>query len=416
MVEDNPGDVTLIRHALRESGPGVFDLTIAENMGAAQAQLSEKAFDVVLLDLSLPDSMGLDTVSGIRQAHGTVAIVVLSGLDDEELAVQAVKSGAQDYLVKGRSDSESLRRAIRYAIERQRIEQAMRLAEAVFNNSETGIIVTDLRGVIVRANPAFSRITGYDARDIVGQPVSILKSGVQDAQFYAEMWRGLNENGHWEGEIWNRRKSGEVYPEWLRIDAVPDSGGRPMHYVAIFSDITFRKEIEDQLRLQATHDTLTGLPNRYLFTDRLKQSLAQAQRSNTRVALLFVDLDGFKNVNDQYGHSAGDQLLMEVAERLRQLVRASDTVARLAGDEFTVILPGLVRKSDASTVAGKIVESLSLPYALDAGPARVSASVGIAFFPDDAQDIDKLIIAADSAMYRVKQGSKNSFAYFEPAA
>ncbi len=412
VVEDNPGDAALIRFTLNEPEAGNFKITHSTTLADAVQRLGQASFDVILLDLSLPDSRGLDTVLSIRRAAPETAVVVLSGLDDEDLALEAVKCGAQDYLVKGKGEGESLRRAIRYAIERQKIEADMRLAEAVFNNSDTGIAVTDPSGLIVRANPAFTRITGYDSDEVQGCSMGILRSGIHDEDFYKGMWQALKESGHWEGEIWNRRKTGEIFPEWLRIDAVKDRAGGVRNYVAIFTDITFRKAIEDQLRLQATHDTLTGLPNRYLFTDRLLQSIALSERSGQRTALLFIDLDGFKNVNDRFGHAAGDQLLNIVADRLRELVRASDTVARLAGDEFTIVLSGLNKKSDAATVAEKIVEALSEPYKLEAGDANISASVGIAFYPDDAADHDKLIIAADAAMYAIKQHNKNGYGFF----
>jgi diguanylate cyclase (GGDEF)-like protein/PAS domain S-box-containing protein len=413
VVEDNPGDAALIRYSLAEPGPGKFSIAHAPSLQEATDLLASRVFDVILLDLSLPDSYGLDTVRKILDvAPPTAAVVVLSGLDDEELALEAVKQGAQDYLVKGRSDGDVLRRAIRYAIERQRIEEAMRLAEAVFKNVDTGIFVTDPKGSIVRTNPGFTRITGYESHEVIGQTAGILKSGVQDDDFYVEMWKKLHSAGHWEGEIWNRRKSGNIYPEWLRIDAVHDAAGRLTNFVATFTDITFRKEIENQLRLQATHDTLTGLPNRYLFTDRLSHALAQADRANQKAALLFVDLDGFKEVNDRHGHSAGDQLLIEVAQRLQALVRATDTVARLAGDEFTLILSGVIKFQDASKVAEKVVETLSKTFKLKECDAHISASVGIALYPDDATDSDKLLIAADAAMYAIKQKGKNGYGFF----
>lgn len=413
VVEDNPGDAALIRYSLAEPGQGKFAIAHAPSLKETIEHLTSAVFDVILLDLSLPDSYGLETVKKVLEvAPPKAAVVVLSGLDDEELALEAVKQGAQDYLVKGRSDGDVLRRAIRYAIERQRIEEAMRLAEAVFKNVDTGIFVTDPEGTIIRINPAFTRITGFEATDVIGQTAGILKSGVQDDAFYDEMWKKLNAVGHWEGEIWNRRKTGNIYPEWLRIDAVNDSAARLTNYVATFTDITFRKEIENQLRLQATHDTLTGLPNRYLFTDRLAHALAQADRAAQKAALLFVDLDGFKEVNDRHGHAAGDQLLIEVAQRLQALVRATDTVARLAGDEFTLILSGVIKSQDARTVAEKVVESLSQTFVLKTCEAHVSASVGIALYPDDATDSDKLLIAADAAMYAIKQKGKNGYGFF----
>ncbi len=421
VVEDNPGDAQLIRYSLEEVGRGEIRIRFASTLADAKLKLLAERFDAVLLDLSLPDSVGINTVNEAIATRDDVPVIVLSGLSDEDVAVQAVQAGAQDYLVKGYGDGPLIRRAILYAIERHKSEQDMRLAETVFTTADSAIMVTDSKGRIVRINGAFTSITGFDAEDVAKQTAAMLRCDVHDDEFYAEVETAIAASDHWEGEAWSRRKNGEVYPLWLRVNAVRNKANKVTHRVYIFTDITYRKQMENQLVHQATHDTLTGLPNRHLFTDRLTQALAMASRKSQGVALLFLDLDGFKAVNDRLGHAAGDQLLIMVAQRLRHAVRASDTVARLAGDEFTVILSDIEcadgeEMVDAiAAVAEKLVAVTGQPYHLDLGEAHVSASIGIAIFPSDAQDVDRLIIAADVAMYAAKRGGKNTYRFHDRA-
>jgi diguanylate cyclase (GGDEF)-like protein len=227
------------------------------------------------------------------------------------------------------------------------------------------------------------------------------------------MWDAIRTTGRWRGEIWNRRKSGEFYAEEVSIVALRDDGGTITHYIAIFSDITHRKEDEERIWRQANYDALTGLPNRSLFMDRLQQAVRQSQRDDSRFAVLFLDLDGFKAVNDTLGHSAGDELLQQVAVRLEECIRATDTLARLAGDEFTCIVTGIQGRADVGRVAAKILDSLATPFQLSAGSAAVQASIGIAMFPDDAERGAPLLEKADQAMYAVKRSGKNAFRFAE---
>lgn len=419
VVEDNPGDAQLIRYSLEEVGRGEVRIRFASTLAEAKDKLIAERFDAVLLDLSLPDSVGINTVNEVIAIRDDVPVIVLSGLSDEDVAIQAVQAGAQDYLVKGYGDGTLIRRAILYAIERHKSEQDMRLAETVFIAADSAIMVTNAKEQIVRINGAFTGITGFDSDDVDKQTSALLKCDVHDDEFYTEIESALAACDHWEGEAWSRRKNGEVYPLWLRVNAVRNKAKNVTNRVYIFTDITYRKQMENQLVHQATHDTLTGLPNRHLFNDRLAQALAVANRKSQGVALLFLDLDGFKAVNDQLGHSAGDQLLVDVAQRLRHAVRASDTVARLAGDEFTVILSDIECAAgqnivDAiASVAEKLVATIGLPYLLEQGEAHVSASIGIAMFPGDAQDVDRLIIASDVAMYAAKRGGKNTYRFHD---
>jgi diguanylate cyclase (GGDEF)-like protein/PAS domain S-box-containing protein len=294
---------------------------------------------------------------------------------------------------------------------RKQAEQLLRLSETVFETTSEGIMITDAAARIVRINPAFSAITGYSQREAVGKNASLVKSGRHDALFYERMWRELVEPGRWEGEIWNRRKSGEIYPEWLSIVAVRDRHGEVEQYVAVFSDITQRKRDEEFIRYQATHDALTGLPNRTLFMDRLTRVLAHASRTGCTTALLFIDLDGFKAVNDTSGHEAGDALLCATAERIAQCVREEDTVARLGGDEFTVILSDVAGAAGAATVAEKIGQAIAVPLPFRGEECRVSASIGIALSGKDSSDVATLLGNADRAMYEAKRAGRNAYRF-----
>ncbi|HZX33199.1 MAG TPA: EAL domain-containing protein [Rhodocyclaceae bacterium] len=290
-----------------------------------------------------------------------------------------------------------------------------RMSGIVFDNSLEGIAVTDARSRIQLVNKAFTDTTGYTAEEVLGQTPAILKSGRQDDNFYAEFWKTLQEQGEWRGEIWNKRKNGSVYAEWLNVSAVRGARNEVEHYVAIFSDITERKEREQLMTFQAFHDALTGLPNRILFRDRLEQALTQAKRHKYRTpAVMFLDLDRFKQINDTLGHDAGDVLLKEVANRLRRCVRESDTVARLAGDEFTVLLPDIAEENDAYAVAQKILEAMQEPVHLGKAEPVITVSIGIAMYPRDGRDADTLIKCADIAMYHVKGSGRAGMCFFAP--
>jgi diguanylate cyclase (GGDEF)-like protein/PAS domain S-box-containing protein len=416
LIEDNIADARLIQYMLDDADGARLTFAQASSLGESLDLLSRESYDVILLDLSLPDSSGLQTLESVHRARADIAIVVLTGMDATDVAIGAVQRGAQDYLVKGHGDGQLVKRSILYAVERHRANQRLLLAEAAFRNIDTGLMVTDAAGKVVRVNAAFCRATGYDSAEVVGGQPNILKSGVHDPVFYDDLWRELRESGAWEGEIWNRRKDGKVYPEWLRINVVRDEGGGIAGYVAIFSDITFRRRAEQELLRQATTDPLTGLANRQLFARLLTSTIEQATRYHRNAALLFIDLDGFKEVNDTAGHAIGDSVLREIATRLRGAVRVSDEVARLGGDEFVVILPEIRDREVASNVAEKLLQEIARPFtpALDA--ASLTASIGVAMVPDDGATYESLLRAADTAMYRAKRTGKNGISFFSGEA
>jgi diguanylate cyclase (GGDEF)-like protein/PAS domain S-box-containing protein len=298
--------------------------------------------------------------------------------------------------------------------ERRKAEKLLRMTSSVFEESREGIIITDPDVNIIKVNRAFCALTGYDTDEVMGKNPRILQSGHQGRDFYQGMWNSLREAGFWHGEIWNRRKSGEVYAEDLSIISIHDEQGNILHYVGMFSDITEKKRQHERIEHLAYHDALTRLPNRTLLSDRMKQALARAARNDTRVAVCYLDLDGFKIVNDMHGHRAGDKLLSQVARRLEASVRAEDTVARLGGDEFVVLLTDLTTAMEEGAILPRILERLSEPCTLDEGKsASVSASIGVAVYPGDGNDPDSLIRQADQAMYEAKQSGRNRIHLFD---
>ena len=303
--------------------------------------------------------------------------------------------------------------------ERKQAEADLRIAAAAFESHEA-MIITDANGVILRVNKAFTESTGYTAGDLVGHTPRLLKSGRHEAEFYRVMWESLSRTGNWKGEIWDKRKNGEVYPKWLSISAVLGRDGAVSHYIGTHTDITERKKADERIHDLAFFDQLTGLPNRTLLMDRLKQSRAASSRNNSRGAVLFIDLDDFKTLNDTLGHDMGDMLLRHVAQRLAFCVRTGDTVARLGGDEFVVMLANLSSDkmeaaSSIETVAEKIISSLSAPYHLDGVTVLSAASIGIALFSGQLDTIDDLMKQADLAMYKAKEAGRNTFCFFDPA-
>lgn len=296
--------------------------------------------------------------------------------------------------------------------ERKRLEVRMQQAATVFDSSVEGIIITAPDGSIIAVNRAFTEITGYTEQEVLGRNPRLLQSDRQDGTFYRDMWVTIGRDGRWQGELWNKRKDGSLLPEWLTISAVKDAAGEVMHYVGVFTDITEIKRANALLDHQAHHDYLTGLPNRLLLEDRLRGAVLRAQREQTKVAILFVDVDRFKNINDSLGHHVGDRVLCEMAQRFLALTRESDTVARMGGDEFLIIMEGIHDSGMASRVADKILNDLRVnPITLE-HEFFVSTSIGISLYPQDGIDSTTLIKHADVAMYRAKERGRNTFEFF----
>jgi len=547
IVEDNPGDARLVKAMLLEALSERFECHIVDHLATAKETCAQDNFDTILLDLSLPDSFGLETIHSMRLAAPTTPIVVLTGLDDEDLGLQAIEAGCQDFVVKGRGDGDLLRRVIRYAIHRKKTEDALRnsedryrslievspdgvfichdfdiqfanpmavsmlggqtsadfekkglsdfidsngvlhlkqmaalkpgvlrphfiecqvtgldgrsfsaeaiavpmredqghspiqvilrditerleaerehrLAAAVFMTSSEGMMVTDANQNIIQVNPAFTKVTGYTPEDVLGGKPKLLSSGQHDINFYNSLWEDLQDHGHWQGEIWNRRKNGEVYVQRVSISSVRDKNNDIVNYFAVFSDITLEKRLAEEVKYRATHDALTGLPNRTLLTDRLRVAIAQAEKDQKGLAILFIDLDGFKPVNDTHGHFVGDLLLQGVSKRLVNGVREDDTIARLGGDEFVAIAYTDGSRQEAERIGERLLSSLKQPFSLGIpeGERRshvleacIGASIGVARFPQDAPDSTGLLDLADHAMYAAKEAGKGVLRFVE---
>lgn len=296
--------------------------------------------------------------------------------------------------------------------DRRRADEELRLADRVFNSTVEGVLVTDAEGCILTVNPAFETITGYRKDEVVGGNPRILKSGRHHSEFYREIWRSVNATGQWRGELWNRRKSGEIYPQWLTISVVRGSDEQITHYVAVFSDISTLKVAQEKIDFLAYHDSLTRLPNRILLRDRLEHALMRARREKGALALLFFDLDRFKSVNDTLGHTVGDELLIDVGNCISRLIRASDTLARLGGDEFVLLMEDETDVRQVTTVARKMLDVFSTPRTVGGHALTVTASIGIARYPDDGDDADTLLKHADLAMYEAKSQGRNTYQFF----
>ena len=298
---------------------------------------------------------------------------------------------------------------------RKKSQERLRLTAAVIESTRDGVVVTDLGALIVSVNRAYCEITGYSEQELVGQSPRMLQSGRHDQQFFDAMWKSLEHNGHWQGEIWSRRRNGEIYPEWLALTAVQDESGRVRHYVGVVTDTSRLRQTEAQLARLAHYDPLTGLPNRLLALSRLEYAIERAERGGGRLAVLVIDMDRFKTVNDSLGHEVGDELLVAVGERLREAVASTNTVARLGGDEFLVIVEHIAGARIAANIAREVLESLLASFRLPSGhEVFVDASIGIAVFPEDGGSVNDLVRNADAALYRAKDLGRSTFHFFTP--
>ena len=411
--------------ALKTVGLGIFDWDAKENKLLADARVFE-IFGVSpegrngqfndWIDYLHPD----DRERTITQ----VVAALRSAATDVKLAYRVVRPDGtirhlevHDHIVRDAATGRVLRLigADFDITERKETEERLLLAEKVFDNSPVAIVITDSDNHIISVNDSFVRISGYAESEVLGHDPRLLASGLHDADFFKRMWQSLRERDYWEGEVWDRRKTGEIYPKWMTINVVRDrEDASRVHYVAIFSDITERKQAEEHIHHLAHHDPLTTLPNRMELEARLEQSIAAADRNRHSVAVMFLDLDRFKTINDTLGHHVGDLLLIEVARRLRQTVRSSDTVARLGGDEFVIVVPALETPAVATTVAGNILAALCQPYQIEGHTLHSTPSIGVSIYPQDGNDVGTVMKYADTAMYHAKEKGRNGFQFFSP--
>jgi diguanylate cyclase (GGDEF)-like protein/PAS domain S-box-containing protein len=538
IIDDSEDDFVLISDMIEEAAPGNYELRWAPSFAQGLAMAGESVYATAFLDYRLGDGDGLNFLKEARARGFTTPIVFLTGKGNYWVGVESIRRGVSDFLVKEEITPAMLERAIRHAIERNKMlttltasegkfravfedsgigiaitdidgaisdtnvcfqemfgasadslrgraltslahfddgrlisciltqlrsdkgtcasvenryighggkeiwgktllssisdesgnllkvvamisditkeklaESKLQLAAKVYESAMDGIVVTDADGVILSVNPAFTRITGYTAIEAVGKKPSILKSGHHDADFYKEMWEKLLREGYWKGEIWNRRKNGEMYPQAVSIASVTGDHGAILQYVGVFQDITDLKEYQEEISYHAYHDPLTGLPNRVLFNDRLRHAIARAMRDNKKAAVMYIDLDGFKQINDTHGHNVGDMVLRGVAVRLASALRDEDTISRLGGDEFIVLLEHTGHKRGVRLVAEKILSAVKEPFLLKGLEISVGASMGVVMFPCEAQDPETLIKSADAAMFGAKQDGKNRFMF-----
>lgn len=383
---------------------------LAEEVNALTLQeLATHTLFCVPKDMSLMHAVDLLREKGFR--HLGVMECDTNGNPTEELCgllsfTDILSSIEYEYVTQLRGALEARDLALKTSTEH------LILAQKVIEASLDGIIITNSKGIIQTVNPSFTTLTGYSAEEVIGQTPAMLSSGRHDKEFYQSMWNSMLAQGYWQGEVWNRRKNGEVYAEWLTITGIRNNQGVIRQFAAIFSDITDRKLKEEQIHSMAYYDELTGLANRRLLLDRLKQALANAHYHKHKMGVLFLDLDLFKRINDSLGHQAGDEVLQQIARRLEQSVREGDSVARLGGDEFLVLVPEVESLPLLEALAARLISVLTKPLNIQQNHLVISTSIGISVFPDDGETPEVLLKHADTAMYRAKEAGRNSYCFY----
>jgi diguanylate cyclase (GGDEF)-like protein/PAS domain S-box-containing protein len=424
LVEDNPGDARLLREMIHEQGSQNTELTHVECMGDAEKHLSERAFDIILLDLGLPDAQGLGAVRRARAAAPRIPLVVLTGSDDESLATQALQEGAQDYLVKGQIDARGLLRALRYAVERTIMEDALFVekerAQVTLNSIGDAVICTDISGNVTFLNLVAEQITGWSLQEAAGRPMpEVLRilngTNRETTPNPMELAVAHNRTMNLPSNCILIRRDGFELPIEDSVAPIHDRDGQATGAVIVFRDVSAARAMAVQMAHSAEHDFLTGLPNRMLLNDRVKQAIALAPRHMKKVAVLFLDLDGFKHINDSLGHPTGDKLLQSVAKRLLDCVRVSDTVSRQGGDEFVVLLSEVAQAEDAAISARRMLQAVAEAHSIDQHDLHVTTSIGVSIYPDDGMDAETLIKNADTAMYQAKENGRQGYQFFKSA-
>ncbi|MEX2654253.1 MAG: EAL domain-containing protein [Acidimicrobiia bacterium] len=425
LVEDNLGDARLLQEMLKEPDSPDFELTHVESMSEAVAWLGENTADIILLDLGLPDGQGLDVVRQVRRAAPHVPLVVLTDRDDEELADQSLQAGAEDYLLKGEIEPRALIRSLRYAVERKLMQEALsvekdRVEVVTLNSLGEGVISLDVSGIITFVNLEAERMTGWSRAEASGQPFTEVFQGVD-----ATTREAIQDPSEWDSVddqttrlltngLLISRDSPEL-PFEASVSPLYGREGQATGSVIVFRDVSAARAMALEMTHSFEHDFLTGLPNRILLNDRIDQAIALAPRHHSQVAVLFLDLDGFKHINDSLGHSVGDKLLQSIAERLLGCVRQSDTVSRQGGDEFVVLLSDTDDGESAAIVANRMLIAVAEAHSIESHDLHVSTSIGISVYPDDGSDAETLIKNADTAMYQAKASGRQRYQFFKQA-
>lgn len=424
IVEDNPGDARLLSEMLNEQNLHNISLKHVECMADAERYLLLESVDIILLDLGLPDAQGPEAVRRAHAAAPRVPLVVLSGLDDESMAVQALKEGAQDYLIKGQIEPRELLRALHYSMERKNIEDVLfeekERAQATLACIGDAVICTDISGNITYLNLVAEKMTGWSLLEVGGRPMADafhIVDGVSRIRISNPMERAIDRDqmdGIPPNSILIRRDGKEISIE-DSISPIHDREASVIGAVIIFRDVSAARAMTRQITHSAQHDHLTNLPNRSLLNDRIGQAIALARRHTHRLAVLFLDLDGFKHINDSLGHPSGDKLIQSVASRLVDKVRSPDTVSRQGGDEFIVLLSEVQEAEDAAITARRLLRAIEEPHHVDAHELYVTASIGVSVYPDDGTDAETLVKNADTAMYQAKENERQGYQFFTSA-
>jgi diguanylate cyclase (GGDEF)-like protein/PAS domain S-box-containing protein len=424
LVEDNPADARLLQEMLNERSLTGTEVSHVTTMSDAESHLGSHVVDIIVLDLGLPDANGLEAIRRTHAAAPRIPLVVLTGLDDESLAAEALQEGAQDYLLKGEIETRGLLRSLRYAIERKSMEEALfaekERAQVTLNCIGDAVVCTDVSGAITFLNPVAETMTGWALTEAVGRPMAevfrtLSATSTEPTETTAELAVLQVRSAHLPPCGVLIRRDGLEIPIEDTIAAIHDRQGLAIGAVIVFRDVSVARAMAQKISHTAEHDSLTGLPNRLLLNDRISQAVASARRHRKQVAVLFLDLDGFKHINDSLGHPVGDKLLQSIATRLAAVVRGADTVSRQGGDEFVVLLPDLQQAEEAAIMAGRILRDVANPHLVDQYELHVTTSIGVSVFPDDGMDAETLIKNADTAMYQAKENGRQSVQFFMPA-
>jgi diguanylate cyclase (GGDEF)-like protein/PAS domain S-box-containing protein len=424
VIEDNLGDAGLLRRMLEDEGSNNAELILVNSMGEAETHLAKNTVDIVLLDPGLPDTQGLQSIRRIHAVAPRLPLVVLTGFHDDMLAAQALREGAQDFLIKGRVEARGLLLALRYAIERKAMEETLfaekERAQVTLNSIGDAVACTDSSGNITFLNLVAENLSGWSRQEALGRPMAeVLR--ILDAQTHEtipnpmEMAVQRNRTEHLPLNCVLLHRDGREIPIEDSVSPIHDRQGQVSGAVIVFRDVTVARALELEKAHSAEHDFLSGLPNRKLLKDRIDFGIALARRHMKKLAVLFLDLDGFKHVNDSLGHAVGDKLLQSVAARLTECVRGTDTVSRLGGDEFVVLLSEVELAEDAAVSATRMLEAVAAAHTIDENDIHVTTSIGVSIYPDDGVDAESLIRCADTAMYQAKENGRQSYQFYEPA-
>jgi len=424
LVEDNPGDARLLREMFNEQGAHNTELTHVHTMKEAEEHLAGRSVDIILLDLGLPDAEGLEALRRAHAAAPRVPLVVLTGTDDESMAAQSLQEGAQDYLIKGQIETRGLLRSLRYAIERKIMEEALfwekERAQVTLNCIGDAVVCTNISGDITFLNLVAEKMTGWTLQEAAGRPLSdvfkILESKSSETLANTAEIAILQTRGVMlPANCLLVRRDGHEIPIEDSVAPIHDREGQATGAVIVFRDVSAAQAMALQITHSAEHDFLTGLPNRMLLNDRISQAITMARRHMKQVAVLFLDLDGFKHINDSLGHPVGDKLLQSIGARLVDCVRTSDTVSRQGGDEFVVLLSEIQQPEDAAVMASKLLRAVAEVHSVMPHDLHVTTSIGVSVYPDDGMDAETLIKNADTAMYQAKENGRQSYKFFKPA-